>query len=349
MRIFSVKTDGKFEEFSQTDFQIDHQESILEKWLEDNSDDILEDGKLLIIGRQVITNLGSIIDLLGIDREGNTVVIELKRNRTPRDTLAQALEYASFVEELEVDQLEAIFQRYVNDDGINLATYHNSYFDILTDEAVSFNKDQRMVLVGERVSREIRQTSSFLRKKGIRVTCLEFSYFQATGGEHLLSYDIVVGKDDGKFKTISSGTLPTVTQKSFVDSLDNDGREVFSALLKFGSEKNFPIHWGTKGLSMNVDKDGVHVVICYGYPPNSVFKQSIYTALYGRGGFLNKLQISESASQQLLSEALETGLFKPAGRELKVLIDRKFDDGDIKLLMSWIQKVVDVINNHELK
>ena len=63
MRIFSIKDDGKFEEFSQTHFHANHEESVLENWLESNSDDILEDGKLLIIGRQVTTNLGSIIDL----------------------------------------------------------------------------------------------------------------------------------------------------------------------------------------------------------------------------------------------------------------------------------------------
>lgn len=165
MRIFSIKEDGKFEEFSQTHFHVDHEESVLENWLESNSDEILEDGKFLIIGRQVTTNLGSIIDLLGIDREGNTVVVELKRDRTPRDTLAQALEYASFVEELDTDQLEEILQRYVSDEALNLASYHRNYFELASDEAVSFNKEQRIVLVGQRVTGEIRQTASFLRRK----------------------------------------------------------------------------------------------------------------------------------------------------------------------------------------
>ena len=271
MRIFSIKEDGKFEEFSQTHFHVDHEESVLENWLENNSDDILEDGKLLIIGRQVTTNLGSIIDLLGIDREGNTVVIELKRDRTPRDTLAQALEYASFVEELDTDQLEEILQRYVSDEALNLASYHRNYFELSSDEAVSFNKEQRIVLVGQRITGEIRQTASFLRRKGMRVTCLEFSYFQANGGKHLLSYDIVVGKEPTKIKQITSGALPTVSQDSFMGSLDKNGKEVFGQLLKFAEEKSFPIHWGTKGFSMNVDKNGVHVAICYGYPPKAVF------------------------------------------------------------------------------
>lgn len=349
MRIFSIKEDGKFEEFSKTHFHVDHEESVLENWLENNSDDILEDGKLLIIGRQVTTNLGSIIDLLGIDREGNTVVIELKRDRTPRDTLAQALEYASFVEELDTDSLEEILQRYVNDEGLNLSSYHRNYFELSPDEAVSFNKDQRIVLVGQRITGEIRQTASFLRKKGMRVTCLEFSYFQGNGGKHLLSYDIVVGKEPSKIKQITSGALPIVSQDSFMESLDENGKEVLGQILNFASENSFPIHWGTKGFSMNVDKNGVHVAICYGYPPKAVFKQSVYTALVGRGGLLSKLDVPESEMNLLWQEAEETGLFQPAGRELKVLINRKFENSEIQTLICWLEKVAKTIENHELK
>ncbi len=349
MRIFSIKEDGKFEEFSKTHFHVDHEESVLENWLENNSDDILEDGKLLIIGRQVTTNLGSIIDLLGIDREGNTVVIELKRDRTPRDTLAQALEYASFVEELDTDSLEEILQRYVNDEGLNLSSYHRNYFELSPDEAVSFNKDQRIVLVGQRITGEIRQTASFLRKKGMRVTCLEFSYFQGNGGKHLLSYDIVVGKEPSKIKQITSGALPIVSQDSFMESLDENGKEVLGQILNFASENSFPIHWGTKGFSMNVDKNGVHVAICYGYPPKAVFKQSVYTALVGRGGLLSKLDVPESEMNLLWQEAEETGLFQPAGRELKVLINRKFENSEIQTLICWLEKVAKTIENHEVK
>lgn len=349
MRIFNIKEDGKFDEFSQTHFHVDHEESVLENWLESNSDDILEDGKLLIIGRQVTTNLGSIIDLLGIDREGNTVVIELKRDRTPRDTLAQALEYASFVEELDTDQLEAVLQRYVSDEALNLASYHRNYFELASDEAVSFNKEQRIVLVGQRITGEIRQTASFLRRKGMRVTCLEFTYFQANGGKHLLSYDIVVGKEPVKIKQITAGALPIVSKESFMESLDENGKEVFGRLLKFASEKSFPIHWGTKGFSMNVDKNGVHVAICYGYPPQAVFKQSVYTALVGRGGFLSKLDVSELEMNQFWQEAQATSLFQPAGRELKALLNRKFNNTEIQTLIGWLEKLATAIESYELK
>lgn len=83
LRLFEIHDDGRFREFIQKGVEIEHEEEVLEDWLETNPDKILEDGKLLLIGRQVETNLGTYIDLLGIDRKGNVVVIELKRDKTP--------------------------------------------------------------------------------------------------------------------------------------------------------------------------------------------------------------------------------------------------------------------------
>ena len=75
-------------------------------------------GPLLIIGRQVPTDLGKSIDLLGVDREGNVVVVELKRDRTPRDVVAQALEYAAFAAKLDAGALEGILGEYRPDEPL---------------------------------------------------------------------------------------------------------------------------------------------------------------------------------------------------------------------------------------
>ncbi len=143
--------------------------------------------------------------------------------------------------------------------------------------------------------------------------------------------------------------MPIVSQDSFMESLDTNGKEVFGQLLKFAAEKSFPLHWGTKGFSLNVDKNGVHVAICYGYPPKAVFKQSVYTALIGRGGLLSKLDVPESEMNVLWQEAQATGLFQPAGRELKALINRKFNNIEIQILIGWMEKVATAIESHELK
>ena len=41
---------------------------------------------------------------------------------------------------------------------------------------MAFNKDQRIVIIGQRISPEIRQSASFLGSKGISVICIEFTF-----------------------------------------------------------------------------------------------------------------------------------------------------------------------------
>ena len=67
-------------------------EGRLEDWLW--RDIGLLSDELMLIGRQ-IRQYGLPLDLLAVDREGNLVVVELKRDKTPRDVVAQALDYAS--------------------------------------------------------------------------------------------------------------------------------------------------------------------------------------------------------------------------------------------------------------
>src|SRR6266849_2037754 len=54
----------------------------------------------LLIGRQEDTGFGGRIDLLAIAPDASLVLIEIKRNRTPREVVAQALDYASWVQTL---------------------------------------------------------------------------------------------------------------------------------------------------------------------------------------------------------------------------------------------------------
>ncbi len=350
MRVYGVEPDGKFREYIPTPFQAEHEEVILEDWLEENPDGILEDGKLLIIGRQVNTNLGTTIDLLALDRTGDVVVVELKRDRTPRDTLAQALEYASFAEQLDTDQLTAILQSYMNDESLALAEYHRESFELDPDDAVAFNKDQRLVIVGQRVTSEIRQTATFLRSKGIRVTCVEFSFFQSKEGTQLLSQEIVVGNELSKPQRVTvAGTPPVISSNEFIEALDQNGKAVFGKILAFAQGRGMPIHWGRKGFSLNVDVDGTHVAIFYCYPPAAVYKQSIYTTFMRPGGIGVKTAVPEDEVKKLWSKAEATGLFRRAGRELRCSVDRAFTEAETADILSWCEQAAAAIVKYGLK
>ena len=347
MRVFSIGSDGEFTEYEQLPFQVDHEESVLEEWLESNPDGILEDGRVLIIGRQVRTDLGAYIDLLGVDREGNAVVVELKRDRTPRDVVAQALEYAAFAARLDVDALEGILRVYEHDESLSLADHHREHFEAEEYEAVAFNKNQHIVVVGQRVTPEIRQTAAFLGSKGIRVTCVEFTFFQAEGGGCLLSHEIVVGRERAKPRRVTSEARPVVSEDEFLKSCDENGEVVFSKIIDLARRSSMSVRWGTKRFSVGVDVDGTRVVVCYAFPPRSAYRQTLYTALRDSAG-IQKTAVPAGAVGRLRNSAEATGLFTPAGRELKCVIDRAFTDDEVDKLVAWCESVELAIAQHGL-
>ena len=63
----------------------------------------------MLIGRQIDTGFGGRLDLLAIAPDGALVLIELKRDRTPRDVIAQAIDYATFVADLQPEEIAAIY------------------------------------------------------------------------------------------------------------------------------------------------------------------------------------------------------------------------------------------------
>ena len=114
----------------------------LEPWLASHPEIIGTD--IMMIGRQVRTKSGP-IDLLGIDKSGNTVIIEIKRAELPRESLAQAIDYASDVAEWTVEKLGEVCTEYTK------KTFHDTFNACFPDvdlEIITFNGTQRIVLVG---------------------------------------------------------------------------------------------------------------------------------------------------------------------------------------------------------
>ena len=144
------------------------------------------------------------------------VVVELKRDRTPRVVVAQALEYAAFAARLDVDALDGILRVHEQDESLNLADCHRECFNVDQSAAVAFNKDQHIVVVGQQVTPPIKQTASFLGSKGIHVTCVEFTFFEAAGGGRLLSQEIVVGREHAKPRAVTSEPPPAVSEDKFL-------------------------------------------------------------------------------------------------------------------------------------
>jgi hypothetical protein len=147
-------------------------------------------------------------------------------------------------------------------------------------------------------------------------------------------------------RRVASEPLPGVSQDNFLKRCDEHGKGVFSRILELARRRSMSINWGAKGFSMGVEVDGTRVVVCYAYPPAAGFKQRLYTALHDRAGIERKTTASAETIDRLRDAAQATGLFAPAGRELKCTIDRAFTDDEVDALVAWCESVAQAIVRH---
>ena len=137
----------------------------------------------MLIGRQEQTGLGGRIDLLAIAPDASLVLIELKRNRTPREIVAQALDYASWVEQLTSDKIAQIYQRFSG--GGNLSAAFKQHFGAELDEE-ALNESHQIILVAAELDDSTERIITYLNERDIAINVLFFQVFQH-GPDRLLS------------------------------------------------------------------------------------------------------------------------------------------------------------------
>jgi hypothetical protein len=137
----------------------------------------------MLIGRQEDTGFGGRIDLLAIAPDGSLVLIELKRDRTPRDVVAQALDYASWVEKLRAEDVNAVYRRFAP--GRDLSVEFKARFGQALDED-TLNQGHQIVIVSASLDASTERIVAYLNERDIPINVLCFQVF-AYGGEQLLS------------------------------------------------------------------------------------------------------------------------------------------------------------------
>ncbi len=155
----------------------------LESRLEDliQSDPTILGEPLLLIGRQVPTAYGKFIDLLAIAADGTLQILELKRDRTPRDVVAQVLDYGSWVQGLSHSEVLDIF-----------ADQHEVEFEVAfaerfgTNPPDELNSAQKLTVIASDVDPATERIVKYLNSGfGVPVNVVFFRYFSDEGREYL--------------------------------------------------------------------------------------------------------------------------------------------------------------------
>lgn len=154
------------------------EERRLEDWL--CRDVGLLSDKLLVIGRQISVS-GGTLDLLAVDEEGNLVIVELKRDRTARDVVAQTLDYASSVHDFDREDVERHTWEFLQmkfDDAFRQKFGH--------EPPESVNGRHRMYIVASSLDGATRRIVEYLsRVHAVDINAATFSYFNTAEGEFL--------------------------------------------------------------------------------------------------------------------------------------------------------------------
>lgn len=203
----------------------------------------------MLIGRQEKTPTGGRLDLLAIAPDASLVLIELKRQKTPRDIVAQAIDYAVWVESLSADRISQIYQRF--SDGKSLDTAFRDRFGSELEEE-SLNDSHQIVLCASELDPATERIVGYLNDKDIPINVLFFQVFEH-GGTQFLSRTWLI--DPSQTQENVARTAETKRQSEpwngeFYGSFGADYNRSWEEARKYGFFSAGGGSWYSKTLSM---------------------------------------------------------------------------------------------------
>lgn len=133
------------------------------------------------------------IDLLGIDKQANIVVIELKRSEDGAHMELQAIRYAAMVSAMTFEKASEIFGRYLHNRNRH-DDPTQSLLDFLgwaTPDEQAFGEDVRIVLASADFSKELTTSVLWLNERDLDIRCVRLRPHM-DGGRVLLDIQQVI-------------------------------------------------------------------------------------------------------------------------------------------------------------
>ena len=196
IRLWEVISDSELQEIPGKGISLEER---LEGWLA--SDISALDPDLLVIGKQVRTDFGGVIDLLCLDSAGDTVVVELKKGRTPREVTAQALDYASWVRDLPRERLADIADEHFGESDSLDAAFHEQFEKPLPDE---LNLDHRSLIVAESMDASTERIVRYLSSLNVPINVATVQHFLDRNDRSLLAQVYLIEPEEAVAKSRSA-------------------------------------------------------------------------------------------------------------------------------------------------
>ncbi len=160
----------------------------IQEWVQQNPEMLGEE--LLIVTTEFdrFVNSDDRLDLLAVDRDGNLVVVELKRDPIAGYADLQAVRYAAMVSSMTVDKVLPYFVVYRQKhyaEEISLTEARKRIFDFVEMPSFAeFSSKPRIILCAEGFSQEITTTVLWLRGFQVDLSCVTITPYKI--GERII-------------------------------------------------------------------------------------------------------------------------------------------------------------------
>lgn len=178
----------------------------LQEWLANNPDALGED--ILILQKEFngFNDTNERLDLLGVDKQGNLVVIENKLDDTGKDVTWQVLKYASYCSTLKKEHIRKIYQEFLDKQGKGENAEENliDFFNANDFKEISLNsgQTQRIILVAGSFRKEVTSTVLWLMNYKLRIQCFKATPYQF-GDQLFLNIEQIIPMKDAEDYVIS--------------------------------------------------------------------------------------------------------------------------------------------------
>jgi len=130
-------------------------------------------------------DIGGFIDLLCLDRNGDVVIVELKRDKTPREVTAQALDYASWAKDLTADTIVDLGTGYLSGRG-GLSEAFRRKFGTELPEVL--NEQHRIIICASEIDASTARIVRYLSDTyGVGINVATFQYLQVEDSSEFLA------------------------------------------------------------------------------------------------------------------------------------------------------------------
>ena len=219
VKIWEIQSNNILREIKKSKLEMEER---IEKWLEKDISIISSD--LLVIGRQVETDFGGVIDLLCLDHNGDVVIIELKRDKTPREVTAQVLDYTSWVKDLSNEKITEIANKYLGEKEPLEIAFKEKFGEVLPE---IINEHHKMLIVASEVDSSTERIIEYLSNTyGVGINAVTFHYFQNDEGKEFLARVFLIEPQQVEYRTQTKSTSkrkPPLTYEELEEIAESNG------------------------------------------------------------------------------------------------------------------------------